>query len=506
MNHAKSVSPVFNQIVDMLTPDLLSRWFGQTVRPELPANFVVIDWTGAWLAVTEIAQRGSTIQLGRTFRNQFNLSDPAGVEAAQEWLQELITTEGIVGDSAIIAAPRRFVAFKLLTLPNVVDERLGEAVALQAETLFPVAANQLVVDYIAPPYQSELAERAVLVAAMPTDQVARITDCVLSSGLKCLGIVVHDLALAHREYAGNTETIAVVSVNPTKLEFVIASQGVPILCYAGRAPEFDVLASDIVSTLKRLMASLPAGAVARSLSRLHLIDCPPSLSNSKPAINNQLIALLKQSLGIEVTHRRAAYDELLKASAIIEAYSKPNCRIDFLTPRRPIDRRRATAQQRMKWITVAALVLLMGYWMALTNTRRLSARITFLQNEQQKLEKVIEQRRPRWASTTAVDRWQSEQIDTSRVVGEYLAELPHTEDVVLTRLEVTRGMDGGNSIEIEGVARQSECVNRLVDSMATNPKYNKTQLKRLEVKQSDGRYCADFALSIALRGNYHVQP
>ena len=499
-------SSALNQFVNMLTPDILSRWIGQTARPELPLNFVVIDWTGAWLAITEIAQRGSTIQLGRTFRNQFNLSEPVGVEAALQWLQELIQTEGIKGESAIVAAPRRFVAFKLLTLPNVADDRLGEAVGLQAETLFPVASNQLVVDFIAPPYQPQLPERAVLVAAMPTDQVERITNCVVSSGLKCLGIVVHDLALAHREYASSTDTIAVVSVNPTKLEFVVASAGVPILCYAGRAPEYDALATDIVSTLRRLMASLPAGAVARSLSRLHLIDCPPALSNTKPAINNNLLSLLKQSLGIEVTHRRAAYDELLKASAIIDAYSTAECRIDFLSPRQPIDHRRRSIEQRLRWVTIAALVLLMGYAMAVINTRRLSDRIAYLQNQQKSLQQVFDQKLPEWQSAAAVNRWQTQQIDYSQAVQDYLTNLPNTQDIVLTRLEVSRGLDGANAIEIEGIARQTSCVNQLVDTMAASPRYNKPQLRRLEVKHGDNRYGADFALSIALRGNEHVQP
>lgn len=505
MSKSTSESSMFNQFVDMLTPDVLSRWLGPTARPELPLNFVVIDWTGAWLAITEIAQRGSTIQLGRSFRNQFNLSEPAGAAAAQKWLQELIAKEGIIGESAIVAAPRRFVAFKHLTLPNVADNRLGEAVSLQAETLFPVASDQLVVDYIAPPYQPDQPQRAVLVAAMPIDQVERITECVVKSGLQCLGIVVHDLALAHHEYASTPNTLAVVSVNPTKLEFVIASQGVPILCYAGRAPEYDALATDIVSTLRRLMASLPAGA-ERSLTRLHLIDCPPSLNNSKPAVTNSLLALLKQSLGIEVTHRRAAYDELLKASAIIDAYSTPQCRVDFLSPRQPVDHRRIYVEQRMKWATLATLVLLVGYTIAVLNTRRLSAQIAYLQTKQQSLEQVIQERRPRWESAAAVNRWQLDQIDYSHAVKEYLHELPDPEDIVLTRLEIARGLDGANSIEIEGIARETKCVNQLVDTMAASPKYNKTQLRRLEVKHGDSRYGADFALSIALRGNSHVQP
>lgn len=500
-----SESSMFNQFVDMLTPDMVSRWLGNTARPELPVNFVVVDWTGTWLAITEIAQRGATIQLGRSFRNQFNLSEPGGAQAAQRWLQELIETEGIIGETAIVAAPRRFVAFKLLTLPNVVDDRLGEAVGLQAETLFPVAANQLVVDYIAPPYQPDQAQRAVLVAAMPTDQVVRITECVLGSGLKCLGIVVHDLALAHREYANNPNTIAVVSINPTKLEFVIASQGVPILCYAGRAPEFDALATDIVSTLRRLMASLPAG-LERTLTRLHLIDCPPALNNTKPAINNNLLALLKQTLGMEVTHRRAAYDELLKASAIIDAYSTPECRLDFLSPREPVDHKRLYAQQRMKWVSLATLVLLVGYTTAVLNTRRLSDRIAYLQHKQQSLVERAEQMRPRWESTAAVDRWQAEQIDYSEAIKDYLSQLPEPQDIVLTRLEVARSLDGANSIEIEGLARQTECVNQLVDKMATSSKYTKTQLRRLEVKNGDSRYGADFALSIALRGNLNDRP
>ncbi len=276
-----------------------------------------------------------------------------------------------------------------------------------------------------------------------------------------------------------------------------------MLC--GASTRVRCLGTDIVSTLRRLITSLPANAIPQTLSRLHVIDCPPALSNTKPAINNSLLSLLKQTLGIEVTHRRAAYDELLKASAIIDAYSTANCRIDFLSPRQPIDHRRIAIEQRMKWATFAALVLLLGYTLALLNTRRLSGRLASLQAQHAAQEKAIEQKQVAWNRAAAVDRWQSEQLNYSEAVADYLRELPDTQEIVLTRLELSRASEGANYIEIEGHARQSECVNRLIDAMAVSDRYARPQLKRLENKPSDARYGADFALSVELRGEPHVQ-
>ncbi len=140
----------------------------------------------------------------------------------------------------------------------------------------------------------------------------------------------------------------------------------------------------------------------------------------------------------------------------------------------------------MKWATLATLVLLVGYTAAVLNTRRLSDRIAYLQSKQQGLEQVIQGKRPRWESAAAVDRWQAGQSITATQLKSTWLSCPIPKKSLLTRLEVARGLDGGNSIEIEGVAREPQCVNQLVDTMAANP--NTTRHSSVAWKSSKGTF------------------
>jgi hypothetical protein len=469
------------------------RLTGQSQRDNLPTSFLMIDWTGVLLVVTEIRQSHQQLTAGRTFKNQFDLNDPAGVDAASAWLGQLVTQHALPAQTAIVAAPRRFVAFKLLTLPSLADDRLADAVALQSEALFPLAAPELVVDYIAQPPMTADGRRSILVAAMPRQQVTRIQSCLAGAKLQCLGILVSDLGLAYvdADDAANQGTQAVIALNQSKIEYVITSQGVPVLCYAAKSPPVESLAADIVSTLRRLMASIPSWAMNGSLDRVQLVGVhPPHLPSE-----------LHRTIGSKVTARQPlTHDDALKAAALVAAYNHPECRIDFLNNRRPLDHHRLRIWQRAKWAAVAAAVLMVMYAMSTLYAGRLESRIVQLQAQEQKLQTRVEARRAVWESVAAVSRWQESQIDYSQTLMAYIASLPKTQDIVLTRLEVSQDVDGLQTIDVDGLARETTCVNELVNKLIESPEYHQTQLRRLELKTGDNRYNADFALSVSIAG------
>ncbi len=71
---------------------------------------------------------------------------------------------------------------------------------------------------------------------------------------------------------------------------------------------------------------------------------------------------------------------------------------------------------------------------------------------------------------------------------------------MLTRMEVNQGSTGASELNVEGFAKNSQSVNSLVNELINSPQYSKTQLKRLEARQGDNRYSAEFAITVTLAG------
>ncbi|MCC6510853.1 MAG: hypothetical protein IT423_17245, partial [Pirellulaceae bacterium] len=216
---------------------------------------------------------------------------------------------------------------------------------------------------------------------------------------------------------------------------------------------------------------------------------------------------LHRAMGAEVTARQQlTHDDAMKAAALVAAYNHAECRIDFLNNRRPLDHSRLRIWQRAKWAAASVAVLVVLYALVTLNTQRLESRIVQLQTQQEKLHERIEARRAEWDTVAAVTRWQESQIDYSQTLKNYIAALPKAQDMVLTRLEVSQDFDGSQTIDVEGLARETTCVKELVNELIKNPEYQKTQLRRLELKNGDNRYNADFALSVSIVGGQtHVQ-
>ncbi len=98
---------------------------------------------------------------------------------------------------------------------------MTEAVHLQCQTLFPVATEDLVIDFVAQPAVEAQAQRSVLVAAIPRRQVDRIRDCLTTAELECHAILVPELAMARSEVTAEVDAEAIILLGPAKIEFTI---------------------------------------------------------------------------------------------------------------------------------------------------------------------------------------------------------------------------------------------------------------------------------------------
>lgn len=116
---------------------------------------------------------------------------------------------------------------RLIRLPQIPEEELGEAVALQLEEHIPLAAEEAVFDYQALPGQPTDDHIDVLVVAYPKLVVETYRQVVIDAGLVPVTIEIESQAIA-RAIIPHTEqhkTVLVVDIGLTRTSFLIAKDG-----------------------------------------------------------------------------------------------------------------------------------------------------------------------------------------------------------------------------------------------------------------------------------------
>ncbi len=475
----------------------LSRWFASdevsSVEPAFPSRFLTLDWTGNQLVLSHVRKQGEALEVLSSFKSTFALASGEEASKAADWLRQTLAQNKIATRDVFVAAPRRFVAFKLLAMPNLDDQRLAAAVYLQAETLFPMSVQDLALDFIAQPFEPNASQRFVLVAAMPKLQVTTIENCLLQADLVLRALIVSELgsvALADQGLPNSSQVI--ISISSSKMEYVVTSAGRPILSFAAKVPENEGLVPEVLNTLHRLFASLPEGIRPKSIERITLLGQAPA----------HLASELTKRMGCRVSSSEVTEnDERFKVRALVGSGSE-RVRIDFANSRRAIDPRQQVRRQRVKQAAAAAaiVVALWGGWHL--NEARLDSRIKFLQAEQRRLQNHLEEQTPRWQSVAFVSDWQQSQTRWSQSLLQTLKVLPKTEDVIVTRIDMANALSSEATIEIEGHARNTECVNQMIDQFLATPQFEHTQLKRMELRSGDAKYTANFQLSVGLASSH----
>ncbi len=346
---------------------------GTASDERLPNRFLALDWTGMLLRLSEIEQVDGDLQVIRTFKQNFTLTDSAFNDEIVNWLREIVAQNNYQGMDVVTAAPRRFVAFKLLMLPNVVDERLPEVVRLQSETLFPKSADELIIDFVAAPYTTDQSNRSVLVAAIPREHIELLSLAIGQAELNSRAIVVGELGLGPLvdepttdERHSSSQYSCVVACSASKVEYLVLSEGTPLLCYAAKAPAADNFANEISVTIERLLASLHSVTPVMSLSEVIL--CGTSLTQTR--------LHLPSSPDAQIRYVAAQTDDdAFRTRVMLMAFMNSAYRIDFLNPRKPVDQRLARTRQNIKIATAVAACIATAFLASATYTWSLKYRI-----------------------------------------------------------------------------------------------------------------------------------
>ncbi len=110
-------------------------------------------------------------------------------QKAGEWLRGELTSRGFTLKQTLVSLPRESVVVRPLELPNVTNAELPDMVKLQAATKVTLGADKYLLDFIPlPPRGSDT--RDVLMTTVPTDVTDNISAVLTAAGLEITSIGV----------------------------------------------------------------------------------------------------------------------------------------------------------------------------------------------------------------------------------------------------------------------------------------------------------------------------
>ncbi len=175
-------------------------------------------------------------------------------------LRELWGQSRVGGRTVVLGMSTPGMLMRSTTFPRVPDDRLEQAVHLQAGDYFPIPMNQLVMDFavLGETETEEGAALNLLMVAARREQLHANLDCLRDAGLSCDIIDASPLVLArHLPESARTETVVVADIANGLTSLAVVDQGVPRF-----ARVLPVSLESYAETLSVSLAEVPLDAAA----------------------------------------------------------------------------------------------------------------------------------------------------------------------------------------------------------------------------------------------------
>ena len=141
-----------------------------------------------------------------------------GLKARQEEdLRQIVAQQGLSGQ-AVLCLPLEEVSLRLLKLPVLPEEEMGQAIRWQIEQTLPqgVSFEEFAMDYLALPEMGGSWESSVLVAMAPRQRVTKLVEEIKAAGLTPVAVEIEPFAVAALQIRfkqqGPEETVLLVHV------------------------------------------------------------------------------------------------------------------------------------------------------------------------------------------------------------------------------------------------------------------------------------------------------
>lgn len=388
-------------------------------------------------------------------------------EAAGRWLKGQLASARLAGRPVALVLPRSEVVLRKLVMPNVPDDELPELVRMQAATKSATPINQTRLDFVPLGVSGE--GRAVLLATAAVTAVESIVARVRAAGLDPISMGLAPFATA-RHVCKPDESLLIVSIDEKSAEITICKNGVVKFSHgtdlSGDDDEDD--RRWLTSEVSRAIVAADHLAAGEGLDRVVLIGRENLLAPLAEPFGSRYECAVEFVSAAE--HWGIAEDLGIAIAPLTAMLGQEDTggmpRIDFINPRRSIEKPDRTRLIRGLLIGGVAAAVLLAYLTTWWQRRGIEQSITSLENEKSQLESDLEAGEPALEKHTAINTWLKEEAIWTRQLVAFEKVTPGTDRIILRQLilQPANGEARGEIIS-EGMARSRNDVEAFASSL-----------------------------------------
>jgi len=481
-------------------------------------RYLALEWDSREARIAVATARGDSV----TIEQAFTVPLPTRGDAASK--TEIDTGELIASAVAerrlgrvqgLVAVGRASIELKQLSLPPAPDEELANLVRFQALQEFN-SLDDWPLDFI-PFAGPDDAPRQVLAAAMSPELVEQIRQTCKRARITPERLVLRPCASASllcRRGDSTTERVRLlVDVLSDEADLTVLDDEQVVFLRTARLPG-DVLTGPevyrpLLGEIRRTVAAAHNQLGGQKVESIHLcgsgpahtelatriadatglptrlfdpfegLTLAPELARSMPDATGRFAPLLGMLLD-EADHARHA--------------------IDFLNPRRAAP----PPSPRRKLILAgggAAAVVALGAWWVWSGLVALDAEIGELTARSKGADKTVEKAKELDLAAQAIEAWAGGDINWLDELRELAGDLPRQQDVILTKLVMSAGQNGGAAthsgrIELEGLMRETSTSGVLEAGL--RDEYHNIEGRNLKSDASQEGYGWKFASTVSV--------
>lgn len=465
----------------------------------------IIEWSidGIRLLVADSSGRVTRAALWNSF--QHHDTDITAEELGEE-LRKWLDQQGVATGPATLVLPREMVVIRQLQLPQAPPEEIPDLVKFQSAAKSSVPVDDLALDYLPVPSSGDVPGLSVLTASIDRKRLRRIIQSLHFAGFEITRVTATSVSIAPfaKTYGGATlgvsEPEIIVFQRGSLIEMSIFDRGSLLFAHTLVLPEGES-SKALESGLTRSIVALKQSQPGVDFSRCYL--CGTRSDNS-------VQKLLEKRFGdglVEVAFPAAlaAGSDVAGFECLIGAVlsdANANLHLDFLHPRKRIEK-----PDRTKWYWIggsvaAALIMMVGYGLFVSKKSGLDASIASLNESIAETDKKLKEGEPQADAFSKIQSWSQGQTNPIEVWNYLRNHMPGTDRLYLSelRLQPVTGPDVEARLTGVGFARQRNDVDNLYQQLAENG--FRVMPQATSTTSRDPDYPVRFELNVEiLRGN-----
>ncbi len=415
------------------------------------ADYLAINWEKTGLTGVEGHVGVSGVSAKRTFQISWpeQLHPEKDPVSAGSWLKNEFSRLKLSAKQILVSFPRHDTTIRLLEIPEVPLDEVPEIVQLQTATRSSVPLNQLLLDYLLLPAREGKVTREVLVASIAKQTHEQVINTFQSMGLEITATGISSVNavvwISHIKPAVMDAPALIVNLVETNLEMTLVLQRqISFTSSTAMGSTDPVIVDQTIQTeINRFLLSRSSQLGSEKINQILLIggrpDCAALLQERLQCAVEVINPLQQEQFSQEPPEEITSPGVLAGPLGILYSLQQKHLDIiDFLHPHKAEQKPDRRKLQIGLGLAGTVLIFLTALYLTHQSVSDLDEQIADRQKIQRDLDELLKRGQPTLESVALIQKWEDTNSKTLNVLRELETNLPGTDRIYLSELDVNR--------------------------------------------------------------------